>query len=417
MELTFSGGIISGSVMVPPSKSFTHRAIIMAALSEGRCIVRNPLDSFDIKATIDAVSSMGAKVEKTDDGLIIDTEELHAPDKVIDVLNSGTTMRLMTGIASLFDRKVTITGDESIRKRPMQPLLDALSSCGVECTSNNGKAPITVCGPVTKYDVEIDGSMSSQFVSSLLMMSPLIGEPMDIRIKDKLVSKPYVSITTSMMRRFGVQVTEKDKSYHIEPQKYKCKDYFVPADFSSAAFPLVAGALGGKVSVSGLDMDNPQGDKRIVEILESAGCDILVDGDTVTCEGRGRLNAVDVNMSNIPDLFPIVAVLLSTAEGTSTLYGAPQLRFKESDRIASVEIMLRLLGADIKGTDEGCIINGVKNLKGGRVDHRGDHRLMMSGAIASLVSDGPISMVDDGCWNVSYPGFVEQMRSIGLRCQ
>ncbi len=416
MDITFTGGSINGSVTVPPSKSYTHRAIIMAALSEGRCIVRNPLESLDTKATMEAVRSMGVKVEKVDDYLIVDTDGLHAPDRTIDVLNSGTTMRLMTGLSSIFDTPVTLTGDESIRRRPMAPLLDALESCGVKCNSRNGMAPVTVCGPVKENTIEIDGSMSSQFVSSILMMSPLVGKPMNIRIKGKLVSKPYVKITTSMMGRFGVHVTETKDGFHIEPQKYRCKDYQVPSDFSSAAFPLVAGGLGGKVTVHGLDMDDPQGDKRIVEILESAGCRILVDGDAVTCESNGRLNAIDVNMSNIPDLFPIVAVLLSTAKGTSTLYGAPQLKFKESDRISSVVMMLRALGADITGTDDGCVINGVERLKGGRVDHRGDHRLMMSGAIASLISDGPISMVDDSCYEVSYPGFVEQMRSLGLRC-
>ena len=416
MDITFTGGKINGSVTVPPSKSYTHRAIIMAALSEGRCIVRNPLESLDTKATIEAVKSMGVSVERTDDGLIIDTKEIHAPEGKIDVLNSGTTMRLMTGLSSLFDTPVTLDGDDSIRRRPMRPLLDALGSCGVDCRSNNGLAPVTVCGPIKKDSIEIDGSMSSQFVSSLLMMSPLVGRPMDVRIKGKLVSKPYVRITTSMMGRFGVHVDETNDGYHIEPQRYRCSDYQVPSDFSSAAFPLVAGGLAGKVSISGLDMDDPQGDKRIVEILESAGCRILVDGDIVTCSNSGRLDCIDVNMSNIPDLFPIVAVLLSTAKGTSTLYGAPQLKFKESDRIASVVMMLRALGADVKDTDDGCIINGVERLKGGRVDHRGDHRLMMSGAIASLISDGPISMVDDSCWEVSYPGFVEQMRSLGLRC-
>ena len=407
---------MDGRVTVPPSKSYSHRAIIMAALSEGRCIVRNPLESFDTDATIEAVRSMGASVERCDEGLVIDTEELHAPDRTIDVLNSGTTLRLMTGLASLFTETTVLTGDASIRKRPMKPLLDALTSCGVECESNNGMAPLSIHGPVKGSIIEIDGSMSSQFVSSLLMMSPLVGRPMDIKVKGRLVSKPYVDITTTMMRRFGVHVEETDDGFHVEPQRYRCHDYQVPSDFSSAAFPLVAGALGGTVSVSGLSMDDPQGDKRIVEILESAGCNVIVDGDIITCSRSGRLNAVDVNMSNIPDLFPVVAVLLSTAEGKSTLYGAPQLRFKESDRISSVVMMLRALGADITGTDDGCIINGVKSLKGGRVDHRGDHRLMMSGAIASLVSEGPISMKNDSCWKVSYPGFLEQMRSLGLRC-
>ena len=257
--------------------------------------------------------------------------------------------------------------------------------------------------------------MSSQFVSSMLMMSPLVGRPIEIVIEGRSVSKPYIDITLSMMRRFGITVKSTDTGYLVEPQRYVPCDYAVPSDFSSSAFPLVAGGLSGSVSVSGLDMDDPQGDKKIVDILRDAGCRIDVSGDTVTCSGNGRPKACDIDLSDIPDLFPIVAVLMSTAEGTSRLYGAPQLRFKESDRIESVERMLRALGADITGTDDGCIINGVESLKGGRVEHHGDHRLFMSAAVASLISDGPVTMDDDGCWNVSYPGFVEQMRSIGLR--
>ena len=416
MDMEFRGGSTVGTMYVPPSKSYTHRAILMAALSGGRCLISNPLDSFDTRATADAVRSMGAEVTETEDGLIIESKGLHAPDCIVDVMNSGTTMRLMTGIAALFDSPVTITGDESIRKRPMGPLLAALEGCGVECSSNDGKAPIIIKGPVKGDTIDIDGSMSSQFVSSMLMMSPLIGRPMDVRIVGKMVSRPYVDITLSMMRAFGIEVQETDDGFHIEPQKYRPRDYAVPSDFSSSAFPLVAGGLSGRVTVNGLDLNDPQGDKRIIDILKKVGCGVEISGDTVTCYNQGRPRACDVDMSEIPDLFPIVAVLMSTAEGTSRLYGAPQLRFKESDRIASVERMLRTLGADITGTDDGCIINGVKRLKGGRIDHLGDHRLMMSGAVASLVSDGPVSMEDDGCWNVSYPGFVDLIRSIGMRC-
>jgi 3-phosphoshikimate 1-carboxyvinyltransferase len=416
MDMEFRGGSTVGTMYVPPSKSYTHRAILMAALSGGRCLISNPLDSFDTRATADAVRSMGAKVTETEDGLIIESKGLHAPDRIVDVMNSGTTMRLMTGIAALFDSPVTITGDESIRKRPMGPLLAALEGCGVECSSNDGKAPIIIKGPVKGDTIDIDGSMSSQFVSSMLMMSPLIGRPMGVRIVGKMVSRPYVDITLSMMRAFGIEVQETDDGFHIEPQQYKPRDYAVPSDFSSSAFPLVAGGLSGRVTVNGLDLNDPQGDKRIIDILKKVGCDVEISGDTITCYNQGRPRACDVDMSEIPDLFPIVAVLMSTAEGTSRLYGAPQLRFKESDRIASVERMLRTLGADITGTDDGCIINGVKRLKGGRIDHLGDHRLMMSGAVASLVSNGPVSMEDDGCWNVSYPGFVDLIRSIGMRC-
>ena len=416
MDITFNGGSARGSVEVPPSKSYTHRAIIMAALSGGRCRISNPLISFDTMATADAVRSMGASVERVGEDLIIESSGLHPPDGTMDVLNSGTTMRLMTGISALFDSEITITGDESIRKRPMGPLLEALEACGVRCGSNDGKAPITIKGPVTENEITIDGSMSSQFVSSMLMMAPLVGRPMDVIITGKTVSRPYIDITLSMMKRSGIEINEKDGRFHIEAQRYRPCDYIVPSDFSSAAFPLVAGGLSGEVSVSGLDMNDPQGDKKIVEILRTVGCGIKTEGDTITCSSNGRLKAADIDISNVPDLFPILAVLMSTADGRSRLYGAPQLRFKESDRIASVERMLRTLGADITGTDDGCIIEGVPRLKGGRIDHMGDHRLMMAASIASLISDGPVSMVDDSCWNVSYPGFVEQMRSIGLRC-
>lgn len=416
MDITFKGGSARGTVKVPPSKSYTHRAIIMAALSGGRCRIGNPLISFDTMATADAVRSMGAFVDRMDYGLLVESEGLHAPDRIIDVKNSGTTMRLMTGIAALFDSETTITGDESIRRRPMGPLLDALATCGVTCGSDEGKAPVTIRGPPMESVIRIDGSMSSQFVSSMLMMAPLVGRTVDIIVEGRTVSRPYIDITISMMKDFGIIVDEDDGRFRIGPQDYKPCNFTVPSDFSSSAFPLVAGGLSGSVSVKGLNMSDPQGDKKIVDILRTVGCRIHIDGDTITCSYDGRPKAADIDLSDVPDLFPIVAVLMSTADGTSTLYGAPQLRFKESDRIASVERMLRTLGADIEGTDDGCIIKGVERLKGGRIEHLGDHRLMMSAAVASLISDGPVSMDDDSCWNVSYPGFVDQMRSIGLRC-
>ncbi|MCQ2070959.1 MAG: 3-phosphoshikimate 1-carboxyvinyltransferase [archaeon] len=413
-DITFKGGKAEGKVSPPPSKSHTHRAIILSALSQGRCKVSSPLFSFDTRATMDAVRSMGATVTEYEYHVMVECEKLHAPDRTIDVLNSGTTMRLMTGISSLFDKDVTLTGDASIQKRPMGPLLESLSRAGVKCTSNDGKAPLTVHGPITGSELCIDGSVSSQFVSSLIMSSPLTGRPMDVRITGNLVSKPYIDITTTMMSRFGVTVTEKENVYHAEPQAYRPVDYRVPADFSSSAFPLVAGGIAGKVTVRGMDMSDPQGDRKIIDVLEKVGCRIEVHDDEITCSNTGILEGAEIDMGDIPDLFPIVAVLLSTAKGKSRLYGAPHLRFKESDRIALTEKMLRTLGADITGTDDGCIINGVERLHGGRIEHNGDHRMMMAASVASLVSDGPISMENDACWNVSYPGFTDQMASIGM---
>ena len=413
-DIVFRGGRAEGKVSPPPSKSHTHRAIIMSALSEGRCEVSSPLISFDTRATMDAVRAMGAVVTEREGSVTVECESIHAPDRAIDVMNSGTTMRLMTGISSLFSEKVVLTGDSSIQKRPMGPLLDSLSAAGVECSSNGGKPPVEVRGPITGSELVIDGGVSSQFVSSLIMSSPLTGRPTDVRITGHLVSKPYIDITTSMMGKFGVEVTEEGNVFHAEPQHYRPTDYRVPADFSSSAFPLVAGGIAGRVTARGMDMSDPQGDRKIIDVLKEAGCDVEVSGDEVTCSNTGRLEGAEIDMGDIPDLFPVVAVLLSTAKGRSRLYGAPHLRFKESDRIALTENMLRTLGADIRGTEDGCVIEGVERLHGGRIEHNGDHRMMMAAAVASLVSDGPVSMENDACWNVSYPGFPEQMRSIGM---
>ena len=381
--ISFNGGRAEGRVSPPPSKSHTHRAIIMSALSGGGCRIGNPLLSFDTRSTMEAVRSLGAEVTEGDGYVDVCCPSLHAPDRPIDVGNSGTTLRLMTGIASLFGSETVLDGDESIRKRPMGPLLEALSACGASC-------------------------------SSAIMAAPLTERGMEVRIKGDLVSRPYVDITIRMMGRFGVSVEETEHGFRIPRQRYSPTDYRVPADFSSAAFPLVAGALGGCVTVDGMDLADPQGDKRIIDVLRATGAEVSVSGEEVTCRRTGRPVAVDVDMSDIPDLFPVVAVLLSTADGTSRLYGAPHLRFKESDRIALTERMLTALGADIRGTEDGCVISGVERLRGGRVEHNGDHRMLMAAAVASLVADGPVEMEDDGCWNVSYPGFPEQMRSLGV---
>lgn len=412
-DITFSGNSAEGTVSPPPSKSHTHRAVIMSALSEGKCRVSSPLLSDDIRSTIGAVKTMGAEVDEGDGYLDIYTEHLHAPDSPIDAGNSGTTIRTIAGIASVFDSETVLDGDSSLRKRPMGPLLDCLSNAGVECSSNEGKPPLKIRGPVKSSQLVIDGSVSSQFVTGLIMAAPLADNQFSIRLTGKLVSKPYVGITVAMMRRFGVEVTEENGVYRTSGS-YRPADYRVPADFSSAAFPLVAGGLAGKVTVRGMDMEDPQGDRRIVDVLKEVGCNVEVSGDSVTCS-RGSLEGAEIDMGDIPDLFPIVAVLLSTAKGKSRLYGAPQLRFKESDRIALTERMLRTLGADIRGTDDGCVISGVPRLHGGRIDHGGDHRMMMAAAVASLVADGPVSMEDDGCWHISYPGFPEMMESIGSK--
>ncbi len=415
-SISFKGGEISGRIAPPPSKSHTHRAFFLASLARGESRIANALLSADTRATLAACRAMGAEVTEDGDGFRISGGRLHAPETV-DADNSGTTMRIFAGLSSMFDSPVTITGDASLRKRPMGPLLDALSQTGTRCESDNGLPPVTVCGPNKGGDVSIDGGVSSQFITSLLMVSPMLENDSTITILGNTVSAPYLDVTAHMMRLFGASVSRNGSMFGIRGRTgYRPHDYMVPADFSSAAFPMVAGALAGSVTVTGMDMGDPQGDKAIAEILTKAGADVKVDGTEVTVS-KGSLKGCDVDMGSVPDLFPIVAVLLSTAEGDSRLYGAPQLKYKESNRIETVVNMINAIGGSAEATDDGCIIHGKPRLEGGRIVHKGDHRIMMSAAVASLVCDGSVDMDDAECCAVSFPGFPEKMSAIGLESE
>ena len=415
-SISFKGGEISGRIAPPPSKSHTHRAFFLASLARGESRIANALLSADTRATLAACRAMGAEVTEDGDGFRISGGRLHAPETV-DADNSGTTMRIFAGLSSMFDSPVTITGDASLRKRPMGPLLDALSQTGTRCESDNGLPPVTVCGPNKGGDVSIDGGVSSQFITSLLMVSPMLENDSTVTVLGNTVSAPYLDVTAHMMRLFGASVSRNGSMFGIRGRTgYRPHDYMVPADFSSAAFPMVAGALAGSVTVTGMDMGDPQGDKAIAEILTKAGADVKVDGTEVTVS-KGSLKGCDVDMGSVPDLFPIVAVLLSTAEGDSRLYGAPQLKYKESNRIETVVNMINAIGGSAEATDDGCIIHGKPRLEGGRIVHKGDHRIMMSAAVASLVCDGSVDMDDAECCAVSFPGFPEKMSAIGLESE
>ena len=412
--LRFSGGRISGTVTPPASKSHTHRAFFLAAMSQKDCVIAGPLISQDTESTLGAVAAMGCRIKRGCSNVRISSEGLHAPSGTVNAENSGTTMRLFTGIASMFDSPVTVTGDSSLIKRPMGPLLDALAKLGVKCSSDNGRAPVTVCGPNRGGEVSIRGDVSSQFISALMIVSPMLPNDTVIRIDGTLLSRPYVNVTADMMERFGADVSVNGSVIRVRGGTgYRRTDITVPSDMSAAAFPLVMGALGGSATVMNADLGGKQGDAKIVDILRDAGASVSADGDKVTVS-KGELKGTDVNMGDTPDLFPIVAVLLSTASGKSRLYGAPQLRFKESDRIGTTVNMLSALGADITGTDDGCVIRGVKGLKGGKIEHLEDHRILMSAAAASIVCSGDVAMEGSRCYDISYPMFLEHAATLGL---
>lgn len=404
----------------PPSKSYTHRAMVLGALTHSHFVLINPLMSEDTRATLDALYVLGTEFRSNSRGMLIHCEKFrHAPG-VIDAKNSGTTFRLMTGIASLLPEPNILTGDESLVRRPMGPLVDALVQLGARCEylGNPGMPPLKIAGPITESRTEIPGDISSQFVSSLLIACSQKKGDTEIHIKGQLRSRPYVDITLQMLRRFGAQVEEKDQCFLVKGvQKLTLENYTVPGDYSSAAFPLVAAAItGGEVTVRGLDPDSPQGDKAIIERLTSFGANVSAGRDSVKVSG-GNLEGTEIDVRHTPDLFPVLAVLGAVASGKTVLKGGENLRAKESDRIATTTTFLHNMGARIVPTSDGCEVIGGEKLHGTTVQTQGDHRILMAAAIAGLAASSETRIEDNDSYNVSYPGFIRDMHQLGCRLE
>ncbi len=419
MDLRVEPSDIAGTVPASPSKSHTHRAMILALLSEGESTLSRLLLSDDTLATLNAVKEFGGSVHVERDICNIEGGDLRCPRKNIDARNSGTTLRLMVGVASLLPCKTILTGDESLRNRPMRPLIDAFDELGVQCISTQGneRAPLMVKGPNEGRVAHIRGDVSSQFISSLLICSPAKKVDTEIVLTRPLKSRPYVDITLNMMGRFNASCEVTEEGFFVPgDQEYRPSEVSIPGDFSSAAFPLVAGALAGRSAVKELDMDNLQGDKVIVNILRRFGADVVVKDDCIQVS-EGGLEGAEVDLSNSPDLFPITAVLATQAEGESRLTGAEHLRLKESDRIQATVSFLRKMGAEVRELGDGCIVRGSVALKGGRVLSRGDHRILMAAAVAGLVAEGTTTISKGDCYSISYPSFVQDMRTLGANME
>ena len=347
-------------------------------------------------------------------------DELTAPRGVIDARNSGTTIRLMSGIVSLLSSPVTLTGDASLKRRPMEPLVNALRRLGAECTyiGQQGRPPLRIKGPITGARTTIEGGVSSQFVSSLLIAGVLKESGMDISIDGAITSRPYVDITLEMLRQFGAAVEEVGSTFVIPGgQRLRRETYTVPGDYSSAAFLFTAGAVtNGAVTVRRLDESSAQGDRAILDFLRRFGAKVSRTGNTATVSG-GKLSGTDIDVGDTPDLFPILAVVGTIAEGRTTLTGGRNLRTKESDRIATTTRFLQDMGARIRPTDDGCEIIGVPKLTGARVETQGDHRILMAATVAALVSGNETVIEDDESFRVSYPGFVRDLHQLGCRVE
>ncbi len=412
---------LAGEVKAPPSKSYTHRAFMVALLARGESKVINPLVSFDTEVTIEAARTLGAEVSQEGDvwRVLGTAGELKPRADIIDARNSGTTIRLMSAIAALSPKLVRLTGDESVCARPMGPLIEALAKLGTKarCEGLRGRPPVVVGGGLRGGEVEITGAISSQFISALLLVSPYAKEDVKITVTEELRSKPYVEITLELLDGAGARIKRSRDLMEFKipgGQVFKAIDFKVPGDFSSASFMLAAAALaGGTVRVSNLDVQSAQGDKRIIELLREFGADVQVKGKAVEVSGGGELSGIDADCGNNPDLVPALAVLGSVAEGRTRLLNIPHLRLKETDRIRALASELRKLGAEVKERPDELRIRGVKRLKGAKLTSYGDHRMAMALAVASLVAWGETIIDGAESISVSYPSFVEDIRKLG----
>ena len=363
---------------------------------------------------------MGADVGASATQLRIHCERLEPPKRVIDARNSGTTIRLMSGIASLLDSPVTLTGDSSLVRRPMAPLVDALSQLGAKCEyiGQQGRPPLKVHGPITGQKAQIEGGISSQFVSSLLIACTQKRNSTELAVNGDIASRPYVDITLEMLRQFGAEVEESASGFSIQGNQALHRDsYTVPGDYSSAAFLLAAAAItDGSVTVRKLDPDTAQGDRRVLEHLRAFGAKVSSTPRAVTVSG-GRLAGTEIDVGDTPDLFPVLAVVGAVAEGRTTLRGGGNLRAKESDRIATTTKFLQDMGARVRPREDGCEIIGVPKLAGARVETHGDHRILMAATVAALVSGTETVIEDDESFKVSYPGFVRDLHQLGCRVE
>jgi len=424
MNVDVSQSRVSGTAQAPPSKSYTHRAILAAGYADG-ARVTDPLVSADTRATMRAVEAYGGHVERSDEDGTLRIDGFDGrpgvPDDVIDCANSGTTMRLVTAAAALADGGTVLTGDDSLRSRPQAPLLDAVEQLDgrARSTRRNGQAPLVIEGPIDGGTVSIPGDVSSQYITALLMAGAVTEEGIGIDLETELKSAPYVRITLEVLAAFGVDASETSDGFSVGGgQRYDPAggEYAVPGDFSSMSYLLAAGVLAAEeeLQVRGAQ-PSAQGDSAIVDVLESMGADIGWDRDAgVITTRQSNLSGVDVGVKDTPDLLPTIAVLGAAADGTTRITDCEHVRYKETDRVSAMAEELTKMGASVEEEQDTLTVHGDETtLTGASVDGRSDHRIVMSLAVAALVAEGATTIAGGQHVDVSFPDFFDVLAGIG----
>lgn len=415
MTISIKPQKLRGTIQVPPSKSMAHRAIICASLARGKSTITNIEYSKDIKATISAMKALGTMIFEYDNYLEIDgTTTFLKNNCEIDCHESGSTLRFMIPISIVCEANIHFTGEGRLGKRPLDVYYHIFDEQNIGYLYRENVLDLYIRGRLRGGVFEIPGDVSSQFISGLLFALPLMDEDSKIIITSPLQSKGYIDLTIQMLNQFGIEIENHNYQEFIIQgnQHYHPFDYCVEADFSQAAFYLVAGALGNHVVLKGLNLKSAQGDKEAIDILERMGCQL-----TVMPEGYqiypGLLSATTIDGSQCPDIIPIIALACAVSEGVTRIENISRLRIKECDRLSATVEVINQLGGIAKELDDAMIIEGVSSLNGGSVSSYNDHRMAMMEAIASTVCEDVVVIDNKECVSKSYPRFWEDFTMLG----
>lgn len=411
MERSVEPSIVSGELSAPPSKSMTQRIIAAAMMANGQSIILNPSYCDDSLAAMSIAVSLGARVEP-EAGQMKITGSWELKERKLNCGESGLAIRMFSPVAALFDEEITLTGAGSLKKRPLNMIMDALSQFNVECTSNNGFLPLKIKGPLKGGKCEIDGSVSSQLLTGLLMALPLASRNSEIRVSN-LKSRPYIDMTLQVLQNSGIKVTNDNYSlFTIEGmQEYLPGTYEVEGDWSGGAFLLVAAAINGNLKIKGLSANSFQSDMAILKALGDAGADIKISGNTIEVS-KSELKAFEFDATDSPDLFPPLVALAAYCKGVSAIKGASRLLHKESDRAAALSEEFGKMNIITEIRDDYFYVTGGK-VTGARVNSHEDHRIAMAVAVAALGAEGTVYIKDSHCVGKSYPGFFNDIKNAG----
>ena len=417
MIVKIQPGKISGNIDAPTSKSSMQRACAAALLNDGKTIIGNPGRSNDDLAALGVIDNLGAKVlQQSTNELVIESKGVKPVSREMNCGESGLGIRMFAPIAALSDQEIIINGTGSLLSRPMDFFDEIFPKLGIEIESNHGKLPIKIKGPLKPVDITIDGSLSSQFLTGLLMAyGKAATKPVTITVNN-LKSKPYIDLTLQVMQEFGYSVINHQyESFEIHPvnvPSHQPKNYLVEGDWSGAAFLLVAGAIAGEITIKGLNVFSSQADKAILRALTMSEAVVSIAEDQIVI-GPGKLKAFHFDATDCPDLFPPLVALASFCDGTTVIEGVSRLAHKESNRGLTLQEEFGKMGIEITLQDDLMLVKGGTGLKAAIVHSHHDHRIAMACAVAALRAEGETTIEEAEAINKSYPSFYSDLKNLG----